>query len=282
MKIGYLGPENSFTHTAAASAFSLDKLISYPSIPACIKAVEYGDVHLSVVPIENTIEGSVNTTLDYLFHQATISVSAEIVLPIQQQLLVAKENQNDWLEIKKVLSHPQALAQCEHFIQKYLPNALMEPVPSTTYGANYVKEHPQAKVATIASKEAANKYQLEIVAENIQDLEINHTRFWVLGQNPVSLSLTKEQQKLSIAITLPNNMPGSLHKALAAFGWREISLSKIESRPLKTSLGEYFFLIDIQVHKTITLIENALEEIRLLGGTIKIFGHYDVYPIMGI
>lgn len=279
MKVGYLGPKSSFTYTAAVNAFPDEELLAFPTIPACIKAVEYGDVKLAVVPIENTIEGSVNTTLDYLFFQTDLTVGGEIVLPIQQHLMVTPEHKNQWQQLTKIISHPQALAQCRQFIEDTFGDILVEQAPSTTYGASYVENHPQELVGAIAPKEAAGSYELEIVAENIQDIELNHTRFWVLGDKDVAIDLPVSGEKISLAITMPYNQPGSLHKALSAFGWREIDLSKIESRPLKTSLGEYFFLVDIDVEKPLELIHNALDEIRLLGGEIKIFGDYRVHPI---
>lgn len=282
MKIGYLGPESSFTHTATKTAFPDQELVPYHSIPACIKAVEFSEVDLGVVPIENTIEGSVNTTVDYLFQKTTIPVGAEIVLPIFQQLMVAKENKQDWQNITKILSHPQALAQSQEFIRSIFPMADLEPTPSTAYAASFVAKNSKQKIAAIAPKLSAATYDLEIVGENIQDVEINQTRFWVIGAEKVNLPIQVEKKKMTIAITMPNNMPGALHKALAAFSWREIDLSKIESRPLKTTLGEYFFLIDINVQRPLELLENALDEIRLMGGEVKIFGIYNVHPIHGV
>ncbi|ALS00627.1 prephenate dehydratase [Enterococcus silesiacus] len=282
MKVGFLGPEASFTHNAARTAFPNEELIPYHSIPACIKAVEFGEVDLGVVPIENTIEGSVNTTVDYLFHQTSIPVGAEIVLPIYQQLMVAQNNKETWLATTKILSHPQALAQSQEFIRQHFPMAELEATPSTAYAASFVANHPEQKIAAIAPKLSAKTYNLEIVGKDIQDVAINQTRFWVLGADKVDLPIIANDQKLTIALTMPDNMPGALHKALSAFSWREIDLSKIESRPLKTTLGEYFFLIDINGQKPQQLIENALEEIRLMGGAVKIFGNYAVHPISGV
>lgn len=282
MKVGFLGPEASFTHTASKNAFPDETLISYHSIPACIKAVEFGEVDLGIVPIENTIEGSVNTTVDYLFHQTSIPVGAEIVLPIYQQLMVAKSNAASWLDVTKILSHPQALAQSQDFIHTHFPMAELEATPSTAYAANYVAQHPEKKIAAIAPKLSADTYGLDIVGKDIQDVAINQTRFWVLGAEKVALPINVESEKLTIAVTMPNNMPGALHKALSVFSWREIDLSKIESRPLKTTLGEYFFLIDINVEKSQKLLDNAIEELRLMGGTVKIFGTYAIHIIDGV
>ncbi|WP_321383773.1 prephenate dehydratase [uncultured Enterococcus sp.] len=283
MKVGYLGPESSFTHTATKTAFPNETLVPFHSIPACIKAVEFKEVDLGVVPIENTLEGSVNTTVDYLFHQSTIPVGAEIVLPIFQQLMVSKENQESWREVTRILSHPQALAQSQAFLNEYFPEAELEQTPSTAYAANFVSEHPQRKIAAIAPKLSAETYNLAIVKEDIQDVAINRTRFWVIGSEKVELPhMPVEKRKMTLAITMPNNMPGALHKALSAFSWREIDLSKIESRPLKTALGEYFFLIDLISEKPVELIQFALQEIQLMGGEVKVFGNYNIHPIHGI
>lgn len=276
MKIGYLGPNGSFSSTVVKKSFPKEEQVAFSSIPACIKGVEYGEVDLGVVPIENTIEGSVNTTVDYLFHQADLTVIGELILPIQQQLMVHPNHVHGWQASEKVLSHPQALAQCQSFLAAQLSSALVEAVPSTTYGAKYIKEHPDQKLAAIAPTGAAEKYGLKIVASDIQDVALNQTRFWVISKGKQTFLKEQQPTKLSLALTLPNNLPGSLHKALATFGWREINLSKIESRPLKTSLGEYFFLIDILLDKPLQLIEHALAEIELLGGETKIFG---IYPV---
>ncbi|MGC6769692.1 prephenate dehydratase [Enterococcus sp. LJL128] len=285
MKVGYLGPESSFTHTATKTAFPNAELIPFHSIPACIKGVEFHEVDLGVVPIENTLEGSVNTTVDYLFHQGKgqIPVGAELVLPIFQQLMVNTNHQNNWHQVTRILSHPQALAQSQEFISRYFPNAVLEATPSTAYAANFVAAHPELTIAAIAPKLSAEKYGLTIVKEDIQDVAINRTRFWVLGSEKIDLEeIPVENRKLTLAVTMPNNMPGALHKALSVFSWREIGLSKIESRPLKTTLGEYFFLIDIHLDKPQELIDFALEELRLMGGEVKVFGNYAVHPIHGV
>lgn len=279
MKIGYLGPSGSFTYTATKNAFPTGQLRPFKSIPACIKAVEAGEVDLCVVPVENAIEGSVNTTVDYLFHQAEIPVGAEISLPIAQQFMVHPDDVVDWQQVTRIMSHPQALAQCQEFLLHHFPDADLESTASTAFAANYVAEHPGEQLAAIAPKLSAETYHLEIVQENIQDLELNRTRFWVLGAEEIALPLPVENRKLTITVTMPNNIPGALHKVLSVFSWRAIDLSKVESRPLKTKLGEYFFLIDINVEQPLELIENALNEIRLMGGTVKVFGLYDTHPL---
>ncbi|EAE6700246.1 TPA: prephenate dehydratase [Listeria monocytogenes] len=279
MKIAYLGPAASFTHAAAVKAFPKEEMIAKSTIPDCIMAIEKEDVDVAVVPIENTIEGSVNITLDYLFHFSSVPVVAEIVLPIAQHLMVHPSHVSAWKSVQKVMSHPQALAQCHTFLQAELYGVEREVTPSTAYAAKWVSNNPTELVAAIAPRMAANEYGLEIVKENAQDLELNQTRFFVLSRKPVSILLPKEEEKTSISVILPNNMPGALHKVLSTFAWRDIDLSKIESRPLKTSLGEYFFLIDVLSEGKETLVTNALDEITLLGGTANKLGTYHVHRL---
>ena len=268
--IAYLGPAGSFSEAGARTAFPHGELQTYNSIPACLIAAEKEEVAYCVIPIENTIEGTVNTSIDFLYHQSHLQVMGEILLPIAQQLLIHPDNH--YKTIEKILSHPQALAQCADFIQKYYPDAILEQMPSTAYAAQLIAQHPQENWAALAPKTAAVTYDLEIVRADVQDLALNETRFWIVGREPLSEKIGKE--KLTIAFTMPNNLPGALHKALSVFSWRSIDLSRIESRPLKTVLGEYFFVLDILVEQPIQLIWQALAELELLGGQWRLLGHY--------
>lgn len=274
MKVGYLGPESSFTYQAATTRFKPQELIAYPSIPNCLKALEAGDLDYGVVPLENSLEGSVHATIDSLFHRPGLQVKEEIILPIKQQLLTKGER--SLKQIKKVLSHPQALAQCQAFLEERLPDVLLEAVSSTTYAAEYVQQHPEEAIAAIASRKAARYYGLEIAQQDIQDNAGNQTRFWVVAKPEQKRINTKAVAKQTLLITLPSNQPGALHQVLQAFGWRNIDLSKIESRPLKTSLGEYFFVVDLVCDKESLLIQNAMEEIRLLGAKVRNLGAYPI------
>ncbi|WP_122644939.1 prephenate dehydratase [Enterococcus mediterraneensis] len=266
MKIGYLGPESSFTHQAAKKISG--ELVAFSSIPDCLKAVLKDDVHAAIVPIENSLEGSVHSTIDILSQEPDLTVNSEIILPIQQQFLI-----NEREDITMIFSHPQALAQSRNFIETHYPQAQLMPMPSTTAAAEYVANHPEEAVAAIASKETAQHFQLRTLAENIQDNPWNQTRFWLISKEKEE---GKVPEKMSLILTLPSNKPGMLHKMLAAFGWREINLSKIESRPLKTSLGEYFFVIDLLLDRPIQLVYHAIAEIELLGGEIHLLGSYPV------
>ena len=274
MLVGYLGPKGSFSHQVAQKAFPEAHLEPYPNITEVIKAYERGQVDLSIVPVENSIEGSVNETLDYLFHQAQIQAVAELIQPIKQQLLACQTDG----PIETIFSHPQALAQSKIYILEHYPNAKLEITASTAAAARLVAEHPEDPYAAIAPETAAEEYGLQLVARDIQEMSENFTRFWVLGCKRPEFALEKLAPKKTLGLTLPDNLPGALYKALSVFAWRGIDLTKIESRPLKTALGEYFFIIDVNGEQE-SLLQFALEELTAIGITYKILGQYSVHLI---
>ena len=274
MLVGYLGPKGSFSHQVAQKAFPKADLIPYQTITEVIKAYENRLVDFSIVPVENSIEGSVHETLDYLFHHAQLQTIVELIQPIKQQLMVS----NLGNPIEKIFSHPQALAQSKVYIHKHYPDALLEMTASTASAARLVAEHPDKPYAAIAPESAAFEYDLQIVARDVQEISENFTRFWVLGIEIPILSLASLGFKQTLALTLPDNLPGALYKALSVFSWRGIDLTKIESRPLKTALGEYFFILDVDGRQE-KLLQFALEELATIGITFKILGHYQVYLI---
>ena len=274
MHVGYLGPSGSFTHNVAVKAFPKEDLVSFQNITEVIKSYEEGIVDYAIIPVENSIEGSVHETLDYLFHQANIEAVLEIILPIKQQLMATSVNKG----VEKIFSHPQAIAQGKKYIKEHYPVASIEMTASTAYAARFIAEHPSENFAAIAPVAAAKEYGLEIIAKDIQEIDENYTRFWVLGHDKKELDLEQIDQKISLAITLPDNLPGALYKAMSVFAWRGIDLTKIESRPLKTVLGEYFFIIDIE-NKNNDLVSFALEELKALEIHYKILGQYTVYKL---
>ncbi|XDP50694.1 prephenate dehydratase [Streptococcus sp. CP1998] len=275
MLVGYLGPKGSFTHDVATHSFPTSERIAYRTITDVIKAYENQEIDFAVVPVENSIEGSVHETLDYLFHQGTIQAVAEVVYPIKQQLLVAKKDR----PIRTVYSHPQALAQGKAFLRAHYPDVAMEMTASTAYAARYVAEHPDLEIARLPLWRTS-EYSLEVQARDIQEIEDNYTRFWILGAKEPAMSetLSPALQKISLALTLPNNLSGALYKGLSTFAWRGINLTKIESRPLKTALGEYFFIIDL-LNEAPDLIQFAYQELDSLGIQTKVLGRYQVYTL---
>ena len=274
MKIAYLGPKGSFSHHVVQTAFPNEELQAFANITDVIKAYEQGVVDYSVVPVENSIEGSVHESLDYLFHQADIQAVAEIVQPIHQQLMTVPGQS----KIEKIFSHPQALAQGKKFIEEHYPEAQLEVTASTAYAARFIAEHPDQPYAAIAPKSSAEEYGLKLIAEDIQEMEANFTRFWVLGPEIPTIPLQSQTEKMSLALTLPDNLPGALYKALSTFAWRGIDLTKIESRPLKTALGEYFFIIDVD-YSDKELVHFARQELEAIGIQYKILGTYPIFTI---
>ncbi|MFC4652027.1 prephenate dehydratase [Lactococcus nasutitermitis] len=271
MNIAYLGPVGSFSHMAAKAAFPAENLLALGTISEVITAYDKKLCDFALIPIENSIEGTVNLAIDTLFHKSRAKVVAEVVLSISQNVLVTSKTR----EIEKIYSHPQALAQTRNFLMKNYPQAKLEITDSTASAAEFVKNHADEAFAAVANYEAAEIYGLEVLAENVQDVKDNNTRFWILGEvAPKVDNLLELEKKVSLALTLPENLPGALHKAISVFAWRGIDMTKIESRPLKTILGEYFFIIDLVADEKIVY---ALEELQSLGVTVRLLGNYNVY-----
>ncbi|WP_096440354.1 prephenate dehydratase [Alteribacter populi] len=285
MKVGFLGPNGSFSHIAAFSLYPNDEIIAFSTIPDSIDAVNEGRVDKTVVPLENTIEGSVNITLDYILRYHRLSIVKEVTVPIDQHLLVAGGYKATWKkDINKIFSHPHAIAQCHLFIRKTFPNMEIEYTDSTASAAKYVSQHPHEAVAAIANARAADIYNLNVAQPYINDYTNNHTRFVVLDrENTVDKGATNEgafkSDKTTILVTLPDDHSGALHQVLSAFAWRKLNLSKIESRPMKTGLGNYFFIIDVDKKQDDVLIPGAIQEIKALGCGVTVLGSYPCYQL---
>ncbi|MDF0726781.1 prephenate dehydratase [Cytobacillus sp. S13-E01] len=279
-KISFLGPKATFTDIAVNSLFPDDVGVPYHTIPECIDAVENNEVEFTVVPLENTIEGSVNLTIDYLVHEQPLHIVGELVVPIRQHLMVHPANQAKWEEIITIYSHSHAIAQCHKFLHKRLRQSTYEYMTSTAAAAKHVCDHPEENIGAIANELAAKEYGLSIVERNIHDYDNNHTRFVVLHKDRVNITptnLVPIGDKTTIMITLPSDQAGALHQVLSAFAWRKLNLSKIESRPMKTGLGNYFFIIDIESKLDDILIPGAIAELEALSCSVKILGTYPFF-----
>jgi prephenate dehydratase len=278
--IGYLGPNGTFTELAAQCFFPNDQLQPYPTIVGCMEAALEGKIDFAVVPLENTIEGSVPITIDYLFHDNALPIIAEMIMPIQQHLMVHPLHASKWAEVSTIYSHPHAISQCYRYLRKFMPHAQTSSSSSTAAAAEWVKDHPEEQCAAIGNELAAKTNGLTIVQRNIHDYPNNHTRFIVLhtGNKPLSKSkMNYLHDKTTFMITLPSDYPGALHKVLSAFSWRNLNLSKIESRPMKTGLGQYFFIIDVEQGTDEVLIPGVKAELEALGCGVTILGSYPCY-----
>ncbi|MBP1930424.1 prephenate dehydratase [Ammoniphilus resinae] len=275
-KVAFLGPVGTFTEEAARFFFAGESVqyIPYSSIPDVLDAVDLEKAHYAVVPIENSIEGTVNLTMDHLIHQVDLPIIGELAYPISQHLMASLKL--DFSQVKKVLSHPQAVAQCRHFLQRNLPHAEIEYTKSTAEAVRLVGENPTQPWAAIGNRLAQSIYPVHFLQEEIQDHSNNYTRFFIISRYKPVLQAT-DHEKTSILVTLPSDFPGALYQVLAAFAWRKINLSKIESRPTKTGLGNYHFIIDIDQQMDEVLLPGAFAEIEALGCQIRTLGSYPFY-----
>lgn len=251
----------------------------YKPIADVFLSTSGGKTDYSVIPIENTIEGSVSLHVDWLVHEVELPIQAEWVYPSLQNLigygseLLGQDGSLNGERIVKVLSHPVALAQCSQFLRAYLPHAELEQVSSTVEAVRLVKENPGAGWAAIGTRAGAGLHGLDIVRTSVTDHSNNYTRFLLVGQRPFEVR-TSDRRKTSILVSLNEDYPGALHQVLSAFSWRRINLSKIESRPTKKQLGNYYFYIDIEMSSDAVLLQSAFSEIEAIGHQIRILGSY--------
>ncbi|MCW2278306.1 prephenate dehydratase [Heliophilum fasciatum] len=271
-KVGYLGPQGTFSEEAAQQFFtSAAQLLPLLSIAAVYEALCYGDVEAAVLPMENSIEGAVNQTIDELIEHPGLMITGELILPIHHHLLVAPGQ--DWQQVEKVYSHPQALAQCRKFLLNQLPQAQAVPAGSTAEGAAKVARGAQdgAAVAAIATAFAAERYGLQAVQQDVQDRPNNKTRFWVIGRQ---WAAPTGDDKTSLVCALPSDQPGGLYGILGEFARRNINLTRIESRPTKRELGQYLFFIDCVGHHCDPVLAEALQAIAQFAILTRVLGSY--------
>lgn len=268
LKVGFLGPSGTFTEQAMARFFSDRDYEGVPfnEIPELIKAVASGAVTTGVVPVENSVEGSVNLTLDLLLRDQAVVITGEVILPVVHCLLARSESTG----FKRILSHPHALAQCREYLERELPGAAREATTSTAEAARLVASSPEP-LAAIGTEGAAVHYGLVVVARGIQDTVENETRFLVIGREPGPRTGT---DKTSVAFSLVHDRPGVLYTALGEFASRGINLTKIESRPARRSIGFYIFFIDCDGHQEDPAVAEALTTIKKQSTFFKILGSY--------
>lgn len=281
-RIAYLGPEGTVSEESASYFFAGEDctFVPFKLISDVFMSTVKGETDLSVIPIENTIDGSVDPHVDFLIHEVDLPIQAEWVYPSVQNL-IGYRNSEEGLStgvshIQKIISIPVAIAQCHKFLRNELPNAEFEHVTSTAEGVRLVKEYQNQAWAGIGTSLAAKKYGLEVLAKNITDHQNNFTRFILVGPQKPELK-PSASVKTTILVTLPEDYPGALHQVLSAFAWRRINLSKIESRPTKKKLGSYYFYIDIKESLDSVLLPAAIAEIEAIGSQVRIMGSYPSY-----
>jgi len=285
-RIGFLGPLGTVSHESALFFCHGEDLefVPYKLVADIFAALAQGELELGVIPIENTIEGSVRLHVDALVQDDSLPIQAEWTYPSVQNLvghaveLQASDGSGpDFSKVTKIVSFEVAVAQCRRFLDEHLPGVELENVNSTALGVKYVQEHPGQGLVAVGTKLAASMYGLDLLAENITDHYNNYTRFVLVGRESIPLKPSKDW-KTTLLVTLPEDFPGALHQVLSAFAWRRINLTKIESRPTKLKLGSYYFYIDIEGSLESVLLPAAMAEIEALGCQVRILGSYPSYP----
>lgn len=266
MKIGYLGPRGTFSYEACKEyAKNDEEILEYKTILDTILALKKGEVDEAIVPIENSLQGCVTDSIDTLIENEEIKVKGEILLEIKQNLMSNKEYLLD--EIKEVYSHPQALSQCKKFLENNMPDCKITAIESTAMAAKIVSENNEP-IACIGNIACLEEYNLKLVKKEIQDNIFNKTKFWILSKYENNQI---KENKMSMLFSVKDK-PGALYSVLEIFNKYNLNLTKIESRPAKTVLGEYIFLIDVSIENRQE--EIAIQEIKEKGIFVRILGKY--------
>jgi prephenate dehydratase len=274
MDIAYFGPEGTFTEQAAgrfAGSLGTQGLSLSPlaTIEDVFEAVGSGKAAYGVVPIENSTEGAVNTTLDTLIFDAGLFILKQLSLPIVQNMMTGKDNAEGM--IKKIVSHPQALAQCRKFLNRNYPGVTVEAANSTAEAARKAaRSGPEEGIAAIGSKNSAEIYGLRIIHDNIQDNKDNTTQFILL--TGTDTSAPKAGCRTSVVFSTEHR-PGELYKILDIFAIWGLNMTKIISRPVKNRRGEYVFFIEIE-SDNITDVADALAMVERKAIFFKNLGSY--------
>ncbi|MCC6626396.1 MAG: prephenate dehydratase [Chloroflexi bacterium] len=270
-RIAYLGPAGTFSEEAALRyAASSGRLVPFPSFPALIEAVETGLTDVAILPIENSLEGSVTVALDLLIHETDLRMCGELVLPVRH-FLIARPGA-DITDITHLISHPQPLGQCRRFLDRCLSRVAVTAALSTATAVVDALAAEGQHTAAISTRRAAELYGGALLAHDIQDNDNNVTRFVVLAHHDAPPT---GHDRTSLCFTLHGaRQPGTLYAALACFAEAGINLSKLESRPTKEELGVYIFVIDLDGHQADPVVAAALDRLRAVAETVKIFGSY--------
>lgn len=275
MRVGYLGPPGTFAEEAllalTAGGGGLEE-VPLPTVVDCFAAVRAGEVLEALVPIENSIEGSVNQTLDQLALPGGVHIRAEVVHAVRHHLIARSVDEPE--EVRRVLSHPHAAPQCQAFLRARMPGVEVVAANSTAEAVRIVSatDEPWAAIGTLR---AADLYGCRVIAADIADTEENRTRFILIGPEPVPAT-GPGRFRTSIVCVLERDRPGALLAILQEFALRAVNLSRLESRPTKTGLGRYLFFIDIDGSRDRDLpVDAAITAIEQRGvARVTVLGSY--------
>ncbi len=270
LHVAFFGLPGSFSHQAARDQFGArSALMPVDSVAGVFDEVEHGRADYGIVPVENSTEGMVAATLDR-FVASPLSIKAEVLLRIEQCLL---SNSGQAGRVRRIVSHPQSLAQCRRWLAEHYPRAPQVEAASNAHAAQLASR--DARVAAIAGRAAAEHYGLHVIAANIQDLAHNCTRFLVLGRD--GPGKPSGDDKTSLLLSVPHEA-GALHRVLKPFADNRVSISTIESRPLKERAWEYLFFLDLVGHVHEPRVARAVAALRTRCLLLKVLGSYPAAP----
>ena len=275
--LGFLGP--SGTHSEAAAMFLSErmeggaKLCPYPDIFSVMQAAADGEVDVCVVPVENSLEGAVNVTMDTLAQMDDLAIEKELIWDIHNQLM-AKDAA---AEVRTIYSHPQPLAQCRQYLKAHFPQAKLVATESTAKAAELVAGG-EAGAAAICTARAGELYGLSAIATEIQDSMTNSTRFYQLRRRPVPALAESESGRAVIVCQIDGARAGSLCGVLEEFATRGVNMTRIVSRPARTGLGVYIFFFDLEIEagKSREPLEASIEAVRQKSFWLKDLGRFPV------
>ena len=265
MRVAYQGQDGAYSQQAVFDFYPHDEAASCPSFEAVFDAVVSGDCQAAMIPIENSLAGSIHQNYDLLLRH-NLFIVGEHLLRVRHCLIALPGVKKS--EIQRAVSHPQALGQCAGYLRRL---GIHPKVGADTAGSvALVKERGERNVAAIASRRAAEIYQMEILEEGIEDDPQNYTRFLAISPTAVEPA---EHAKTSIVFTLPNRA-GTLYEAIGVFGRRNLDLTKIESRPLAGTPWDYFFYLDFVGDARSPHVQDALSELGKLAPMLRVLGSY--------
>ena len=272
-RVGFLGPHGTFAEEALLTQPDLaaGDAVPFRDIPHVITAVEGGEVDVGIVPIENSIEGSINVTLDILAFDTDLLVQREVDLPVSLNLCAPAGTK--LADVTTVVSHPNPLGQTRMWLARHLPDATTVAANSTAEAATQVARSKRKGMASIGTAQGAKNAGLRILARDIEDHPENQTRFVIVGYG---IPAASGHDKTSIVCFQREDKPGSLLAILQEFSARAINLTKLESRPTKRSLGDYCFFIDFEGHLDDELIADCLRNLAAKQAEVKFLGSYPV------
>lgn len=278
LRVGFQGEVGAYSEEALDALYPHALMVPYPSFEAAFEALSGGELDRAVLPIENSLFGSVHQNYDLLLEHELIIV-AQIQLRIRHQLMAPEGASLEGL--KRVLSHPQAIGQCRDFLRRELSQAVIQPTYDTAGAAKDVAEAKDQTQAAIASKAAAAEYGLSILAGDIESNHANYTRFLALARPDADPerglqpdTVDSGDFRTSLVYAQRENVPGGLFKSLAVFALRDIDLLKIESRPLVGSPGQYVFYLDLKGHRDDEPVRNALHHLKEVAARVRVLGSF--------